>query len=45
MQALFVQKSHARCFRSDAFLDDFYNHFLESSDEIHTKSPPAASLG
>lgn len=34
MQALLVQKSYARCSRSDGFFDDFYDQFLESSDEI-----------
>lgn len=32
--AMLVQKSYARCSRSEGFFDDFYDGFIESSDEI-----------
>lgn len=32
--AVLVQKSYARCSKSEGFYDDFYDGFLESSDEI-----------
>ena len=32
--AILVQKSYTRCSKSEGFYDDFYNGFLESSEEI-----------
>ena len=32
--AVLVQKSYARCSKSEGFLDDFFDGFLDSSEEI-----------